>query len=65
LNASDSQGSDSDDDVIKENYGPYIEVLKDYVHLTSPTFGSKLKIWRPKVKFGSSKAALKDLIHIE
>lgn len=48
-----------------ENAGPYIKKFEDWVHLISPTFGSTLKIWKPKAKIGSSKTALKDLIHIE
>ena len=33
--------------------------------LISPTFGDTIKIRNPKVKFGSSSNALKDLRHIE
>lgn len=62
---SESSEDDQDEDVVVENAGPYIKVLEDEVHLISPTFGDVLKIRKPKCRFGSSKAALKDLKHVE
>lgn len=43
----------------------YIHENKDEVILTSPTFGTKLKIKNPSVKFATDTDNLKELKHIE
>ena len=43
----------------------YIKKEDGNVYLISPTFGDKIKIRNPAVRFGSSKNALKELMHVE
>ena len=45
--------------------GPLFTKIDDTVILTSPIFGSRIKISNVKVKFGTSKAALRDLKNVE
>lgn len=61
----EEESSDGLDDLVIETESPFIKVLPDRVCLTSPTFGDTITILKPRIKFGSSKNALKDLIHVE
>lgn len=68
----DAQMSSEDDDedgiesIEMGHNSEFISFTKDNsVLLTSPTFGDKIKIKDPKVKFGSSRNALRELKHIE
>ncbi len=45
--------------------GPLFMRTDNSVILTSPTFGSRMQIKNVKVKFGTSKATLRDLKHVE
>ena len=47
--------SDDDDFKVKSSKSPYISYNnEDSVVLTSPTFGDKIKVFKPQVRFGSS-----------
>ena len=35
------------------------------MYLKSPVFGDQIKIRKPEVRFGSSKAGFRDLVHVE
>lgn len=63
-----SEEDDSDNDrVVETKENPYIvrdEETKS-VYLTSPTFGDKIQIYNPQVRFGTSVNAMKDLKHVE
>lgn len=66
LELSEDESNEDDEDAVVDGVSPYIEKdERGNVLLTSPTFGNKISIRRPVVRFGSSKNALKELKHVE
>ena len=65
LELSEDDSGDSEDDAVQCTESPYIDITKSSVYLISPTFGDKIRIRKPKCRFGTSKLALKELKHVE